>query len=192
MLNGGTGSDALSDDFGSDVLQGNGPDALLTDLSRADGSKDALDGGSGDASCGQREVNQTTSEGDFVMPTIETVVGNSGNDVLFGNSAANTPIGNGGNDALVGLGGKDTLEGGLGDDQLASNDLFGVPVQDGAIDHLDGGPVRHDYCRVPFMSMGGGYHRVLRDGRPGPAPPGPMSVVVLYVGQVSRGRGAEQ
>lgn len=41
VLNGGTGSDRLADDFGSDTLRGiAGPDALSTDLSQADGSKD--------------------------------------------------------------------------------------------------------------------------------------------------------
>lgn len=50
--------------------------------------------------------------------TIENAVSGSGNDSIFGNTAANTLTGNAGNDRLYGLSGNDTLNGGAGMDTL--------------------------------------------------------------------------
>jgi len=52
-------------------------------------------------------------------------------------------------DTLVGNGGADVLEGGLGNDRLFSNGFAAVPVEDGAIDTLNGG-ADIDFCRIPF------------------------------------------
>jgi hypothetical protein len=51
---------------------------------------------------------------------------------------------------LIGQCGADDLDGRPGNDNLASNQLFGVPVQDGSIDVLDGSAGDFDRCRVPF------------------------------------------
>jgi Ca2+-binding RTX toxin-like protein len=91
-------------------------------------------------------------EGDNVRSSAEIVQGGSGQDVMHGNGNPNTFEGFDGNDILSGGLGADDLRGGRGDDQLASNQLFGVPVADGAIDKLDGFE-GNDYCRVPFVNV---------------------------------------
>ncbi len=102
--------------------------------------------------------------------------GGSFGDILRDSSGSDTPRGNGGQDDLntesnAAGGGKDLLDGGAeldilkagpevdpllggsGNDRLARNDLFGVPVQDGSIDKLDGfdGFDGTGYCRLPFV-----------------------------------------
>ena len=52
---------------------------------------------------------------------------------------------------LVGDAGADALDGGGGNDRLAGNRLFGVPVEDGAIDRLNGNSGDLDFCRIPFV-----------------------------------------
>jgi len=49
--------------------------------------------------------------------------------------------------------GADGLAGGLGDDSLYSNQFAGVPVEDGAIDTLDGSTAEVDFCRIPFAAV---------------------------------------
>lgn len=80
-------------------------------------------------------------EGDKIT-NAEIIQGGRGPDPLIGDDKANI---------FEGFDGDDVLIGGLGaDDRLASNDLFGVPVQDGSIDKLDGFDGT-DYCRIPFV-----------------------------------------
>jgi Ca2+-binding RTX toxin-like protein len=92
------------------------------------------------------------SEGDLVRTNIENVFAGHGNDVIFGSASGNVLHGNLGNDVIEGGLGQDTVDGGPGNDTLASNQLFGVPVADGAIDTVNGS-TDTDYCRVPFVNV---------------------------------------
>ena len=71
---------------------------------------------------------------------------------MIGNKDRNIFEGFDGDDTLIGDLGVDDLRGGAGNDTLASNQLFGVPVADGAIDKLDGF-TGTDHCRVPFVNV---------------------------------------
>jgi hypothetical protein len=59
-----------------------------------------------------------TEIGTDTITGFEFVVGTTGNDLIFGNGAANTLSSVGGNDELYGYGGNDTLNGGDNDDLL--------------------------------------------------------------------------
>jgi len=71
---------------------------------------------------------------------------------MIGNKGRNIFEGFDGDDTLIGDLGVDDLRGGTGNDTLARNQLFGVPVADGAIDKLDGF-TGTDRCRVPQERM---------------------------------------
>jgi Ca2+-binding RTX toxin-like protein len=168
-LEGGAGDDDLRAGPNADVLRG-GADA---DTMRGGLGADIFDGGSGvgdtvayldnghnpldrlvisiddKADDGLRVLGATANEGDDVRTSVEDVFAGHGNDVIFGSTGANLLSGNLGDDVIIGDKGKDKLDGGPGNDTLAGNQLFGVPVADGAIDTLNGN-VGTDGCRVPF------------------------------------------
>jgi len=151
-LFGGPGKDVLRGGAGGDELDGGSGTDTVTYLDNAHDGKRVVVTPDNVADDGARVLGQTVNEGDNVRSNIEDLVGNSGNDVLFGTDSANQLFGGLGNDVLIGLKGADKIDGGSGNDQLASNDLFGVPVKDGAIDTLNGGP-DNDSCRVPFINV---------------------------------------
>jgi Ca2+-binding RTX toxin-like protein len=169
VLSGGTGDDDLQAGPTSDTLQGGGGQDVL----RGGAGADTLDGGTGsgdtvtyldNAHNGVRVVlsldglandgiftpGSGSAEKDNVLDSNEIVAGGNGNDTITGDERANHLVGNVGNDTLVGAGGADLLDGGAGDDTIAGNQLFGVPVADGAIDTLNGNSGTADYCRIPF------------------------------------------
>jgi Ca2+-binding RTX toxin-like protein len=170
VLRGGSGADTMFGGSGADTMfGGSGADTMF-----GGSGADLFDGGSSldtvsyleDAHDGARVVvtlDDVADDGTHEVgrqrgataccPNVQTLVGNSGNDVLIGNALDNTLIGNDGNDILIGLGGKDRLNGGLGDDQLAGNDPFGAPVNDGSNDVLDAGDGTRDSCRVFFRNV---------------------------------------
>jgi Ca2+-binding RTX toxin-like protein len=158
--------DSLDGGGGRDILKGGpGPDVLLG----GDGNNDQLDGGRGkDVLDGGPGVNDQVSyanrtsrivaslddqandgeqnENDNVRPSVETLIGGSGSDVLSGNNNAQTLSGMAGDDRIVGFLGADRLEGGGDNDFLWGNSITGDP-NDGAIDILDGA-VGADQCRA--------------------------------------------
>ncbi|MGH8571254.1 MAG: calcium-binding protein [Gammaproteobacteria bacterium] len=164
MLDGGSGADDLRAGPGpDDPLGGDGNDALRGGL-----GADLLDAGPGsgdevvyleNAHENVRVIvslDKTANDGiqgekDNVLDSAEIVAGGTGPDTLSGNDGPNRLIGNVGDDVLIGNKGADVLDSGLGNDQLASNRLFGVPVEDSAIDTLDGGLGDSDRCRIPFV-----------------------------------------
>lgn len=93
--------------------------------------------------------------------TIENAIGSAGDDVLFGNAAANTIAGRVGADALFGRAGNDVLRGGAGSDRLeggAGNDVLVCTAGDS---RLDGGAGR-DTLRLAVgdldLRIGSGTH----------------------------------
>ena len=159
IVDGGPELDILKAGPGNDtLLGGDGKDRLVGGL-----GADTLDAGPGagdvvayedrtarvvvilDALANDGEVG----EGDLIS-NAEDIQGGRGPDTMIGDDKANIFEGFDGDDVLIGGRGADDLRGGTGNDRLASNDLFGVPVQDGSIDKLDGFDGT-DYCRVPFV-----------------------------------------
>lgn len=67
---------------------------------------------------------------------IENVTGGSGNDILYGNSAANVLVGGSGNDILFGRGGADTLNGGIGNDTYALTNENDTVIDSGGVDTI--------------------------------------------------------
>ncbi|RCW24686.1 serralysin [Ciceribacter lividus] len=65
---------------------------------------------------------------------IENAIGGSGNDRIYGNSAANVLTGGAGNDILYGRGGADTLNGGIGNDIYIMSDLGDKIIDAGGTD----------------------------------------------------------
>ena len=88
----------------------------------------------------------------------------AGRTPCIGNENPNIFEGFDGNDILIGGLGADDLRGGRGNDQLASNQLFGVPVADGAIDKLDGFD-GHRLLPGAVRRRRGRHHDQLRDRR---------------------------
>ena len=68
-----------------------------------------------------------------------TVLGGSGQDLLFGGASADVLIGNAGSDTLFALGGNDALWGGSGDDSLTGGEGNDLLVGGDGNDGLDGG-----------------------------------------------------
>lgn len=66
---------------------------------------------------GYRTSTGVTHE-DMLAADVEGMYGGSGDDVIFGNNAANFLYGQGGDDMIFGLGGDDYLSGGYGDDSM--------------------------------------------------------------------------
>lgn len=88
---------------------------------------------------------------------IENVRGGSGNDVLYGNSAANVLSGNNGNDVLYGRGGLDTLSGGLGNDTFVLTNENDTVIDSGGIDTITSTISRSlaGYASIERLSLSG-------------------------------------
>jgi Ca2+-binding RTX toxin-like protein len=156
-LDGGEGRDVLKGGPGPDLLQGGGGDNDQLDGGRG---KDVLDGGPGVndqvsyanrtgrivASLDDQANDGELNENDNVRPSVETLIGGSGPDVLSGNDNAQTLSGLAGDDSIVGFLGPDRLEGGSGNDFLWGNSIVGNP-NDGAVDILQGAS-GSDFCRA--------------------------------------------
>ena len=95
---------------------------------------------------------------------IENATGDSGNDVLLGNAAANTLTGNGGNDTFMGRGGNDEIFGGTGTNTaifsgnrstyVVTAIAGGYTVQDTSVaDGDDGTDTIHDITFLQFKDQ---------------------------------------
>jgi Ca2+-binding RTX toxin-like protein len=104
LLDGGTGADALWGGNGTDAVDYAGTTGLHT-ISLDDVANDGW-------------FAIFAGEGDNAHSDIENVIGSQGNDVIWGNGAANVLDGRGGNDEIRGQGGDDRLLGGDGNDKL--------------------------------------------------------------------------
>jgi Ca2+-binding RTX toxin-like protein len=116
--------DRITGDAGPNRLDGGGGFDTVSYATRTSGVTVTLDGRANDGAL---------SEGDNVTPSVEGVMGGSGNDRLTGNSRANTLRGGGGNDVLMGGRASDVLDGGRGSDTIV-----GGP----GADQITGGPGR--------------------------------------------------
>ena len=159
VLDGGPELDILQAGPGSDTLIGGTGNARLVGGLGAD--KMNASSGTGDVVAYEGRTARVVvilddqpndgeaGEGDKIT-NAEIIQGGRGPDTMIGDDKANIFEGFDGDDVLIGGRGADDLRGGTGNDRLASNDLFGVPVQDGSIDRLDGFDGT-DYSRVPFV-----------------------------------------
>jgi Ca2+-binding RTX toxin-like protein len=93
------------------------------------------------ALAGDDTYEWTDNLGIAFTPTIENVLGGTGDDTITGNAVANNLDGRGGDDIIDGAGGSDVLNGRVGDDVLTGgfghDDLFGGGGNDDL--HGDGG-----------------------------------------------------
>jgi Ca2+-binding RTX toxin-like protein len=163
---GGAGMDSLDGGPGRDRLEGGpGNDGLSGDDPR-DGAGVAADimlGGSGEDAVGYSAYTHRVAvdadgvtgddgqagEHDTVGADVETIIGGSGNDWLWGNNAAGQIQGDAGNDVLHGGGGDDLLDGGAGRDTVygdAGDDILFGQDEKTAADRLDGG-ADSDVCQ---------------------------------------------
>jgi Ca2+-binding RTX toxin-like protein len=127
-LSGGTGDDTLVGGFGSDLLQGGpGSDtAGYSEISNRLGVVADLDGAAGDD--GSSEDGPAGAR-DTIAADVENLEGTNTDDTLIGNTGANVIDGSGGHDRIQGLGGNDALtangggsiDGGVGTDQCTSD-----------------------------------------------------------------------
>lgn len=176
IITGTQGADTLRGSFGTQWLYGlGGRDRLFggegDDVLDGGGGTDRLDGGAGSDTV-LYTVNTTAIRADLgqgrvsfpgqrwspeTLVSIENLYTGSGNDIVFGSSAANTLVlnagndvargragddgidGGSGNDRLYGDGGDDRLQGGAGRDQLYGGDGDDVLDGGGGTDRLDGG-----------------------------------------------------
>ena len=122
LLQGGAGNDAITALGGDDTLEGGA-------------GADTLDGGfgtdtvsyTGEGRVGARldgGVNWGAATGD-VIRNVENLIGGAFDDTLIGNSGANVLQGGGGADVITALGGDDTLAGGAGADVFVFAGGFG-------------------------------------------------------------------
>ena len=160
-LSGGGGNDYLYGGAGADELRGGaGNDRLFVDASDT-----VIDGGDG-----SDRVDVQGTDGvsiDLAAASIETAVGNAGNDsfdgsnatdrvVIYGRGGDDALSGGDGNDALYGEAGNDTLSGGSGNDTLVGgegNDLFLFGAGDGS-DVANGGAGWIDSIRLEGVTGG--------------------------------------
>lgn len=145
-LDGGAENDVLLGGAGSDSLVGGAGNDLL----RGDGGDDVLNGGGGiDTALFQGAIDtvvnlgtsgaQATGHGNDVLVGIQNVTSGTGNDELFGNSAANVLVSKGGNNLLLGGAGGDRLVAGAGNDGLLGQGGVDSLVGGDGVDTLDGG-----------------------------------------------------
>ncbi|OJY32793.1 MAG: hypothetical protein BGP11_02980, partial [Rhodobacterales bacterium 65-51] len=125
-LEGNNGADTLDGGSGTDSLYGGaGNDVLIQNFG---GPNEIMDGGDGNDTGdwtysssnwfinlldGTAKIGTTTWA---LLTSIENLRGGNGNDSLIGDTGANLLEGGLGNDTLTGAGGADTLDGGQGDD----------------------------------------------------------------------------
>ena len=143
VILGGDRNDRLTGGAGMDDVRGEAGDDYL--IARGDG--DRIDGGAGvdtvDYTSGPPTLDvrlyDSAGPGGDVLIGIENVVGNSGDDFIAGNSAANRLLGLDGNDLIRAGSAADTVLGGIGDDVIRGQDgddrLYGGP----GADFIDGG-----------------------------------------------------
>jgi Ca2+-binding RTX toxin-like protein len=110
QVTGGPGSDTLAGSGGADVLTGGAGNDTAT---YADRTKSLVLIGEGDPGDGE------TNENDNISPTIENIIGGTGDDSIIGNKADNLLLGGDGNDTLSGVRGNDTIDGQAGADNLS-------------------------------------------------------------------------
>ena len=170
---GGARLDVITGNLGTNVLDG----GAGNDFMRGLGGDDTLDGALGaDTMIGDGGIDTVTyanrtlpvnvridtaaldgefdplvefdTEGDFVHPTVENLVGGSAGDQLFGDADANRIDGGpdsdfiqgiAGADTLLGSDGSDNIEGGDGTDTIEGGDGFDNLRGDADPDTLDGG-----------------------------------------------------
>ena len=142
-LRGGAGSDRLAGGEGADLHEG-GKGFDVADYSER-GARlwVSIDGSRND---GERD------EGDLVGRSVESVVGGSRSDRIWGSRDADTLVGGGGGDLIDGAEGDDTLLGGSGRDTL-----LGGPGEDlsvgGAGDDLESGDGSDDtFTQFPLTT----------------------------------------
>lgn len=133
-LTGGWGDDTLDGGAGADRMRGTrGKDTVDYSKRTGDLHVDADGGvpiyrGVPDDDIGVGDDGEA-NEGDTVWRDIETLIGGSGSDWLAGSEHGNLIIGNGGDDQIYGWHGTDTLDGGLGAD-LMDGGGYGNDVAD--------------------------------------------------------------
>lgn len=117
-LSGQAGDDLLDPGTGSgDTVAGGQDTDTVTYADRTTGVDVSFDGVANDGA---------TGEGDNINPTVENIIGGSGDDTLTADSdasnldVANVFDGGAGNDTLTALGGNDTLTGGAGADTISA------------------------------------------------------------------------
>ncbi|MCE7997260.1 MAG: hypothetical protein HEP70_00225 [Rhodobiaceae bacterium] len=104
-LNGGAGTDTLDGGDGSDTASYEGTVGALTiDLA----------------------AGTTTGADTDTLVSIESVIGGSGHDLIFGTTGINSLSGGAGNDTFYGRGGGDTYNGGSGTDLVGYNNVTGA------------------------------------------------------------------
>ncbi|HYC75480.1 PQQ-dependent sugar dehydrogenase [Brevundimonas sp.] len=150
-IHGGVGEDLIGGDDGDDGLFGGlGDDVLVgaagNDALNGAGGNDAADYSAAPAAVRVRLDLAQANDGQGgtdTLAAIETVIGSSFDDTLFGDAGANTLIGGAGRDVLLGLDGADILTGGAGvANQLqggAGNDRYRVEANDTIVELAGGG-----------------------------------------------------
>lgn len=137
ILTGGAGNDSIFGFAGDDILDGGA-------------GADLLDGGegydrvtyAGAAAVSADLANSSLNSGGAIGDTfvgIESVLGTSFADQLFGDLGDNSLFGADGNDTLNGRGGADRLHGGAGDDVMYGGDGDDTITGNGGADDLYGG-----------------------------------------------------
>ena len=135
QVTGNTENNVISTGLGNDTLEGGLGD---DDLRGGDGNDTAIFSGSTRATVDLRLQGQAqnTGYGFDTLIGIESLVGGAGDDVFWGDHAANLLAGSGGNDTSWGGGGDDTLDGGAGTNTVlfvgAKVDYQVTPNADGA------------------------------------------------------------
>jgi Ca2+-binding RTX toxin-like protein len=127
-LNGGAGNDTLSGLGGTDVLNGGTGDDILAggagnDALNGDDGSDTADFASA-PSAGVRvdlAAGTASGEGNDTLAGNENVAGSGFSDTILGDSGPNVLSGRGGGDAIQGRAGDDTINGGDGPDELGGN-----------------------------------------------------------------------
>ncbi len=133
-LSGGKGNDTLGGNIGNDTLDGGpGDDLVIIGAFARSINTSALKIDL------KKGVATSSAFGTDKLVSIESAIGNSGNDKFIGNDAANTFVGYLGNDSLDGGGGNDRLYGDLGHDTLKGGvgaDTFAFDAGAADADHV--------------------------------------------------------
>jgi Ca2+-binding RTX toxin-like protein len=180
---------------GSDIIFGYGGNDKIyalggNDLLKGGAGADKLDGGSGidtadysdstegvEVSIAAGAGDKGSAEGDTLV-RIENLNGSSYNDTLQGDDGANVLFGDAGNDILKGAGGADKLDGGKGNDQLNSDARGDTIIGGEGNDTLN-------YSEAVYgvsVNLGSGFHNAgYHPIRPAPGtPPQIVSVENVY------------
>jgi Ca2+-binding RTX toxin-like protein len=197
VITGGGGGDKITPGFGDDTTWGgDGPDhvdggpGLPDDCGNAGCTEfdtDAVYGGSGSDTIDYSSrsddltiaLDGSSPSGGFMekdlLTSIENANGGSGENVIYGNDAANSLTGGPKHDGIVGRkgndyistdAGNDYVEGGRGDDYMVGGPDDDLLVALGGSDTLWGGQGRD---RVSYSAAGGGVTATIGSGASGPA-----------------------